>query len=300
MNALVTGGTGFIGSNLDVKLVKLGHRVITIGNHVQNQLPPRVKFLGTHLTGIDWKQVSGIDVVFHQAANNNTLDHDAHEMHLANVEGPKKLFKKAMERGCSQFVYASSTAVYGDSPPPYKEDRKQAIMPLNPYGVSKALFDCFAMDFAQEHRVNVVGLRYCNVYGPGEWHKGKRASMIYQIYKQMKEGKSPKLFADGEQKRDWCYVDDVVDINMLASEFKGAEIFNVGTGWATSFNDIVKYWNGELETDIVPEYIPNPYEGVYQNHTECSVVKAFKHLNWQAKHNVATGIAEFHKRLKEQ
>jgi ADP-L-glycero-D-manno-heptose 6-epimerase len=277
MNALVTGGTGFIGSNLVKKLVKLGHMVIAVGNHVENTLPPRVKFLGTHLTGINWKQLSGVDVVFHQAANNNTLDHDAHEMHLANVEAPKTLFKKAMERGCHQFVYASSTAVYG-----------------------KALFDCFAMDFAKEHKVSVVGLRYCNVYGPGEGHKGKRASMIYQIYKQMKEGKSPKLFTDGEQKRDWCYVDDVVDINILASEFKGAEIFNVGTGWATYFNDIVKYWNEELEADIAPEYIPNPYEGVYQNHTECSVIKAYKHLNWQAKHNVRTGIAEFHKRLKEQ
>jgi len=300
MNVLVTGGTGFIGSNLVKKLVELGHRVIAVGNDVENKLPPRVKSLGTHLTGIDWKQVSGIDVVFHQAANNNTLDNDAHEMHLANVEAPKTLFKKTMERGCRQFVYASSTAVYGDSAPPYREDRKEAIMPLNPYGVSKALFDCFAMDFAQEHRVNVVGLRYCNVYGPGEGHKGKRASMIYQIYKQMKEGKSPKLFDDGEQKRDWCYVDDVVDINLAASELTGAEIFNVGTGRATSFNDIVKFWNEELESDIVPEYIPNPYAGTYQNYTECSVIKAFKVLNWQAKYRTREGIAEFHKRLKEQ
>jgi len=300
MKALVTGGTGFIGSNLAKKLVDLGHDVTITGHHAENKIPGVTKFLNTHLTGIDWKALDKIDVVFHQAANNDTLDKDAHEMYLANVEGPKTLFKKAFECGCRQFVYASSTAVYGDAPVPYVEDKIEYILPLNAYGISKALFDSFAKDFGTENNVNVIGLRYCNVYGPGEEHKGKRASMIYQIYKQMQDGKNPRLFRDGNQKRDWCYVEDVIDINLLASKFEGREIFNVGTGAAVSFNVIVSLINRETDWNLSPEYFENPHADKYQNHTQCNIDKAKRLLGWTPKFDIVDGIKAYHHWLKNQ
>jgi len=300
MRVLVTGGTGFIGSNLVKILVELGHSVTATGCQTENKLPGKVKLLNCHLTGIDWKEVKSLDIVFHQAANNDTLDNDSREMSRANVEAPKELFRKAYEGGCRQFVYASSTAVYGDACVPYREDDMTYIRPLNTYGISKALFDSFAKNFSDEVRANIIGLRYCNVYGPGESHKGKRASMVYQIYQKMKNGESPKLFSDGEQKRDWCYIEDVVKINLLASQYSGSGIFNVGFGKAVSFNDIVEAWNEVMETEISPEYIPNPYEQSYQNHTECSVIKAVSKLKWNPKFDIKAGIREYYKWLKNQ
>jgi ADP-L-glycero-D-manno-heptose 6-epimerase len=305
MRILVTGGTGFIGSNLTRKLVNLGHDVVLTGHHAENKVEGIKKFLNTHLTGIDWKALGPIDVVFHQAANNDTLDEDSHEMYLANVEGPRTLFRRAVDAGCNQFVYASSTAVYGDAPTPYVEDNKDYILPLNAYGISKAIFDSFAMDFAEKNDINMVGLRYCNIYGPGEGHKGKRASMIYQIYQTMKTGLRPKLFRDGSQARDWCYVKDAVEANILASKFEGREVFNIGTGNAVSFNDIVAIFQEHMKLGSEfhwpgPLYIDNPYEDKYQARTECCIDKAKKLLGWEPQFDVRKGIEDFLKHLRSQ
>lgn len=163
---------------------------------------------------------------------------------------------------------------------------------MNPYAKSKLEFDDFVMDFADKNNINVVGLRYCNVYGPNEELKGKRASMIYQLWQKMLKHQSPVVFKSGEQKRDWCYVKDVVDANLLAMSYTGRDIFNIGSGQATTFNNIINLLNNKLSTNLNPIYIDNPYESNYQVHTECNVNKAANKLKWHPKYTVAQGILD--------
>ncbi|MBU6500548.1 MAG: NAD-dependent epimerase/dehydratase family protein [Patescibacteria group bacterium] len=292
MRILVTGGTGFIGSNLTIELLKLGHDVLITGHDAEQKIPNfHGKYLQPNFLGLDWGALGKIDALFHEAALNDTTCLDEREMMLANVDSSLKLFEHAAKNGCRKIVYASSTAVYGASPAPYIENK--GLEPLNPYGRSKLILDEKAMEFAKVHpEITVVGLRYCNVYGPRENHKGKRASMIYQLAKQMKNG-NPKIFKNGEQKRDYIYVGDVVRANLLALQSKESGVFNCGFGGATSFNDIIKLLNEVMGLDRVPEYIDNPYADKYQNFTQCDMSLAKKVLGFVPKYNVKDGIKDY-------
>jgi ADP-L-glycero-D-manno-heptose 6-epimerase len=293
---LVTGGTGFIGSALTKRLIKEGHEVIITGTSREN-CPEGAIFLPVHLYGIDWTQLCRLDMTFHQAGNNDTLDKDFNQMLRANLYAPIQLFHRALKGGCKKFVYASSTAIYGNSPAPYIES-ETSLNPLNFYADSKARFEKFALHFGLENEVDCVGLRYCNVYGPGEAHKGRRASMIHQMAQTMLQERRPRLFKDGTQKRDWAYIDDVVEANIRASKFTGVDIFNIGSGKAASFNEIIKVLNKELNLTIEPEYIENPHKEAYQSHTECDVTKAAKLLGFEPKFDIHNGIKEYLKAIK--
>lgn len=306
MKILVTGGSGFVGRNLTEELVKHGHEVTITSTGAEPIIPGVKKVLYMSLDGIDWREVHGLDVLFHQAANNDTRCQDESEMNRANVDGPMKLFQYAVDGGCKNIVYASSTAVYGSEPAPYVEG-VTPVKPLNVYGHSKAKFDEFAMQFAEERKVNVTGLRYCNVYGPGEEQKGKRMSMIGQILRDMLAHKRPKLFEPGDQKRDWVYVKDVVEMNLLAmgrpAEEPWGRIYNTGSGTASTFNEIVHRINalmcGKEPWPIQPEYIPCPFSAEYQNHTECGIEKARQELGFSPGYDLRTGIWNYIKSLTD-
>lgn len=300
MKILVTGGSGFVGRNLTETLVKHGHEVTITSTGAEPIIPGVKKVLYMSLEGIDWREVYGQDVLFHQAANNDTRCQDESEMFRANVYGPIKLFTSVVQGGCKNIVYASSTAVYGNEPAPYVEG-VTPVNPLNVYGHSKAKFDEFAMQFAADNKVSVTGLRYCNVYGPGEEQKGKRMSMIGQILREMLAHRRPKLFEPGDQKRDWVYVKDVVEMNLLAmgrpAEEPWGRIYNTGSGTASTFNEIVHRINalmcGEEPWPIHPEYIPCPFSAEYQSHTECNIEKARNELGFNPQYNLRDGIANY-------
>ena len=293
MRILVTGGTGFIGSNLVLELMKGGHEIIITGHDAEQKIPGfKGKYLQSSLIGIDWQAIPKIDVLFHSAAINDTAHMDREEMFRANVLSSKELFRHVTEKGCRRIVYASSTAVYGNTPVPYKEDGPFEL--LNPYAESKKALDEFAAEFSKQHpEVRVVGLRYCNVYGPRENHKGKRATMIYQLAHQTKSG-NPKLFKFGEQKRDYIYVKDAVRANLLAAEAKESCIVNCGFGRATSFNHIVKILNKTLGSNRTPEYFDNPNPENYQSHTECDMTLAKEKLGFVPEFDIERGIADYH------
>lgn len=295
MKVLVTGGSGFIGGNLTKRLIQDGHEVTIVSTGAESKIDGVKKVLYMGLTGIDFCFVKGQDIVFHQMGNNDTLCKDRSEMYLANYYGPQKLFVEAALGGCKQFVYASSTAVYGNSPAPYTEDTPAD--PLNVYAESKLDFDRWAMQFAKDRKLKVSGLRYCNVYGPGEKHKGSRMSMIGQMLRTHWDGELPiQLFENGEQKRDWVYVKDVVEANILASNrTKGdyGEIYNIGSGTARTFNEIAQTIFTVTKRQNAIKYIPNPISNSYQNHTECNIEKAGQQFNYYPAFDLKDGIREY-------
>jgi ADP-L-glycero-D-manno-heptose 6-epimerase len=235
--------------------------------------------------------IGEIDRLFHLGAISDTRIYDRAEMLRANVDTTKAFFNYALVHGVKNIVYASSTAVYGDLPAPYTEDGPTKA--IHPYGESKILQDEFAMQFAKENpHIKVVGLRYCNVYGPRENHKGKTSTMIYQFAQQMQKG-NPKLFKWGEQRRDYAYVKDVVRANLLAADAKSSGIVLCGSGRATSFNDLVKILNKTLGQNREPEYIDNPYGASYQSYTECDMSKAKETLGFVPEFDIEKGIKDY-------
>ena len=292
MRILVTGGTGFIGSNLVLRLLEQGQEVLITGHDAEQKIPNfRGKYLQPGLLGIDWEAVGKVDILFHQAAINDTTLLDEREMTRANADAAKELFRRVTDAGCRKIVYASSTAIYGDAPAPYREDGP--ARPLNPYARSKKALEDYATRFAEKHpQATVVGLRYCNVYGPRENHKGPRASMIYQLAVQMRKG-NPRLFKYGEQKRDYLYVEDAVRANLLAAEAHQSCIVNCGSGAAVTFNEMVEILNKTLGVERKPEYIENPYADRYQSHTECDMTLAKRLLGFTPEFDVRRGIEAY-------
>jgi len=295
MNCLVTGGAGFIGSNLALELEKQGHDVIILDNFLKGNMGNLEGFKGKIIEGDETKlnEIKNIDVVFHLAAITDTTITDKKEMFRNNVEGFRLIIDFCEKNKC-KLVYASSGAVYGSCQNPMKEE--QELKPLNVYGESKLEIDRIA---SRSKLKTIVGLRYFNVFGPGEHFKGKMASMIYQLGKQMKAGKSPRIFKYGEQKRDHIYVKDVVKATIMAFPYNGFNIFNVATGIKTSFNQLIDFLNKTLGINYKPEYFDNPYTGSYQDLTVADMSKTHEKLGFKAEYSVEEGIKDYVKWLDE-
>ncbi|MBU90229.1 hypothetical protein CMO94_01700 [Candidatus Woesearchaeota archaeon] len=149
-------------------------------------------------------------------------------------------------------------------------------------------------------KMHIVGLRYFNVFGPNEKHKGKPASMIYHLSKQIKAGKKPRIFKQGEQKRDHIYVKDAVDATIKAVDAKKSCIVNLGTGIATDFNELIKVLNEVLGTNFEPEYFDMPYDPkTYQSSTQADTKKAEELLGFKAEWDLKKGIKDYFNWLNE-
>lgn len=293
MRCLVTGGTGLVGSNLALQLVDDGHEVIITGHEAEQQLPEfKGKCLNPGFLGIDWDAIGEVDVLYHQAALNNTRNFDHAEMMLANYESSKALFDYVIQRGCKRIVYATSTAVYGRHPAPYVESGPYDLS--TPYAESKKAMEEYATALAQGNpELTIVGLRYCNIYGPRESHKGVRATMIYQMAQQMLKG-NPRLFKYGEQTRAYAYVKDVVRANLLAADAEESCILNCGYDGVTSFNRLVEILNDVMGLNREPEYFDNPFEGNYQDNTQCDMSLAKEKIGYVPEFDVEAGIRDYY------
>ncbi|MBL9138652.1 MAG: ADP-glyceromanno-heptose 6-epimerase [Verrucomicrobiales bacterium] len=296
---LVTGGAGFIGSNLVLALQeRYPEAEITVvddfrSGDFRNLRGFRGDFVAADVSRLDWHQQfrdQQFDAIFHEASITDTTEHNQVLQAHDNIEGFRRLLEYA---GSSQspVVYASSAATYGISSGANREDQSPA--PANIYAFSKVHLDNLARKYTRRHPTwKVVGLRYFNVYGPNEVHKKAAASMIYQLYAQMKAGRRPRVFKAGEHKRDFVYVKDVVAMTIAALGAAPGSIYNCGSGSPFSFNEVIQELNRGLGTSLEPEYFENPYS-FYQPHTEADMTKAQTELKFQPQYPPARGIADY-------
>lgn len=292
MKALVTGAAGFVGSNLALELQSRGHEVVALDDFSHGSFKNLQEFRGDVIGADlakpeDWAGRAGkVDVIFHQAAITDTTVTDQLKMMKVNVEAFATLLEFAAHVKAKKVVYATSAGTYGDLPVPHRETLDPK--PLNVYAFSKAVME----KTAARQKVPAIGLRYFNVFGPREQHKGAAASMIYQLAQQMLAGKRPRVFEYGDQYRDFIYVKDVVAANLAAANVKTTGVFNVCTGQKTTFNEIIADLNKALGLSLKPEYFKNPYS-FYQNETLGDPGLAARTLKWRAKYTVSQGISEY-------
>lgn len=283
---IVTGGAGFIGSNIihglnargidDILVVDDlgdGHKCLNLADLHIRDYADKDDFLRRIQADEDFGPV---EAVFHEGACSSTTEWDGRFVMAVNYEYTKALLGWCAARRIP-LLYASSASVYGMGPD-FREAR-ECERPLNMYAYSKFLFDCHLRPLLPKIDSQVVGLRYFNVYGPREQHKGSMASVAFHFYNQLREGGRVRLFegcdgyAAGEQRRDFIHVDDVVAVNLWLLDNPGVSgIFNLGTGNAQSFNDVARAaiaWHGSGEIDYIP--FPEHLKGRYQSFTEADM-----------------------------
>ena len=291
---VVTGGAGFIGSNLVEALNQRGEDQIIIvdhlkeGNKWKNLLD--LKFMDyiekdEFLEKIEKGYFKEVSAIIHLGACSNTTVKDLQFLYLNNYKYSQKLALFSLENNI-QFIYASSAATYGDGSLGFSDDETllPKLKPLNPYGFSKHLFDLWL--YYNGFLNKVVGLKYFNVFGEKEFHKGEMRSVVLKAYEQIKKEEKVKLFKsynphyqDGEQLRDFIYVKDAVEVTLFFLEnpqIKG--IFNVGTGKARSFKDLVLAIFSALNIPLNIEYIEMPeyLKKQYQYFTQADITKLKK------------------------
>lgn len=331
---LITGGAGFVGSNLCAALARRHPgAVLTVVDDFRSgsfaslveafaraeAAPFAGEIIARSVEDVAWRELLAsrpFRAVFHLGAITDTTVADEREMIRVNAEASERLMVACAERGVP-LVYASSAATYGS--PPEARDRRpfplaSAGRPNNVYGFSKWLMEsahrrvAAAAGSAPPH---IVGLRYFNVFGPGESRKGKMASMAFQLCRQMLEGRRPRLFADGSQARDQVYVDDVVECTLAGAGVGGEGperrplpgVYNAGSGEATSFNDIasaVRRGLGLGAADLPTEYfeMPAPVRAFYQDYTCADVSETRRALGWSPRCKPLDATARYAAHLK--
>ncbi len=300
---LITGGAGFIGANLAAALVKRSDVDVVIVDDFS---------FG------DWKNLVHIDcevragsiadpalhreiadgaysAILHQGAISDTTVLDQRRMLEVNTNAFAAMLEASCKSG-TRMIYASSAATYGHAPAPNRVGGVEE--PANIYGFSKLSMERIARRWHDRHPATIIGLRYFNVYGPGETHKGTTASMILQLYHQIKAEKRPRLFKYGKQQRDFVYIRDVITANLAALEAPRSGVCNVGSGTARCFNDMIENLGTLLNRDLDVDYFDNPYD-FYQNHTEADISDTTDLLGWKPAWTLEKGMAEYIRLLEE-
>jgi ADP-L-glycero-D-manno-heptose 6-epimerase len=298
-HVVITGGAGFVGSNLVHEMAKRypEAELSVVDDFRSGSYKNLEGFKGDVIAGdlaqLDLKHYFGgrkVDLLFHLASITDTTDHNQFRQVHANVESWRNILNY-FEGRKTRLVYASSAATYGIAAGVNKVD--QEPKPANVYAFSKVQLDNLARRFARENPTQVVvGLRYFNVYGPREAHKGAASSMILQLAQQMRRGEAPRIFKHGEQIRDFVYVKDIVNCTILAARARVSGIYNAGSGVPRSFNDIVANLNRVLNTHWHTEYIDNPHVH-YQPHTEADLSATTRALRYTPKFTLEKGIDDY-------
>jgi len=313
---LITGGAGFIGSNLAFYFQEhfpqsqivifdcfRSEEVFSNGNlksfgHYKNLIGFHGDILCGNLnsvTDMERLQKYHFDYIFHEAAISDTRVYDQEIIMQTNVNSFYTLLDMAKTMQAT-LVYASSAATYGSQPSPQTVGKEG---PENPYGFSKYAMDQIAYRYMDENpEMTIVGLKYFNVYGAREFFKDKTSSTVIQFGHQILAGKTPRLFEGSDAiVRDFVYIKDVLQANIKACNAKKSGVYNVGTSKPRSFQDIADILQKELGTDYGTDYFPNPFTG-YQMHTQADISSAKEFLDYVPEWELEDGIKEYLPEIK--
>ena len=296
---LVTGGAGFIGSHIVDRLVEEGALVVILDNLSSGKTENivhhkgKVKFIQKDLRDAAAlsEALEGIELVSHQAALRSVPKSMKRplEYHDVNVTATLRLFLEAKEKGIRRIAFASSSSVYGERFD-FPEKESDCVKPISPYAATKLIDEHYAYLFSKQFSLGVVGLRYFNVYGPRQSLDDEYAVVIPKFITCILEGKNPPIYGDGEQERDFTYVENVVDANILAltkADVEG-EVFNIGNGAPNSVNGLLKSLNKIMNKNINATYLPIRAGDVRKTHSDIS--KAAKLLGWKPKIGFEQGL----------
>ncbi len=298
---LVTGGAGFIGSHIVDKLVELGSDVIVLDDlstgNLDNIKHPRnkVEFIKGDIRDqalLD-KLLNGVELISHQAALRSVPKSVGRpfDYHDVNVTGTLNLYLKAKEKGIKRIVYASSSSVYGERFD-FPEKEIDSPNPLSPYAATKLFAEYYGYVFSQLYGLEVVSLRYFNVFGPRQSLENKYAVVVPKFITSLLKNENPPIYGDGNQERDFTFIEDVVEANILALTKDGVEgeVFNIAGGAPQSVNNLLKVLKEITAKDISPVYL-QPRPGDVRK-TYADIEKAKKLLGWQPEVGFYQGLKE--------
>ena len=293
-SVLVTGGAGFIGSNLANELAPSNEVVVVDDTSLgtPDNLDESVEFRNQSV--LEDELPTDVDVVFHLAALSSYAMHEENPTRgvRVNVEGFVNVVEQARRDGCTSVVYASTSSIYGSQTEPSPEE--MAVTVNTGYEASKLARERYGEYFSNHHGLSMAGLRFFSVYqgyGGNEKHKGEYANVLAQFADDIANGRAPELYGDGTQTRDFTHVDDIVRGIELAADHQLDGVYNLGTGERYSFNTVVELLNQELGTDIEPSYVENPIpEDIYVHDTCADSTKIQDETGWSPTIDFEEGI----------
>jgi UDP-glucose 4-epimerase len=306
---LVTGGAGFIGSHIATALVARGDRVRVIDNlctgnmsnlaHIRND----IEFIEADINNaaVVARVVNGVDCIFHEAALASvprSVETPLDTNH-ACVTGTLQLLDQARKAGVRRLVYAASSSAYGDQPTSSKRETDLPA-PISPYGAAKLAAEFYCQAFTATYGFETVAIRYFNVFGPRQDPNSQYSAVIPLFITALLKGKSPVVFGDGHQSRDFTYIDNVVHGNLLAADAPNVagRVFNVANGKQTSLLDLIAILNRQLKIDIQPEFAPPRVGDVRESLAD--ITQARKWLKYEPQVDFETGLSrsiEYYRKL---
>jgi UDP-glucose 4-epimerase len=287
VRALVTGGAGFIGSSVAAALVARGDEVRVLDDlstGFRENVPEGAELLVGDVRDLETVRAAtaGVEVVFHQAAIRSvpkSVD-DPFASNSVNVTGTLTVLVAAREAGVRRVVYASSSSVYGDPPEPLRRE-EQPPEPVSPYGVSKLAGELYCRTWTALHGLSTVSLRYFNVFGPRQHPESRYSAVFPAFVSALAAGRPAEVHWDGEQSRDFTFIDDVVAANLLAAE-AGPEadgaVLNIGGGRARTVNEVLRSVAAAL--GVPPEAVYAPKRPGDVRHTLADIRRAREVLGW--------------------
>ncbi|MDD8043256.1 MAG: SDR family oxidoreductase [Verrucomicrobiota bacterium] len=298
---LVTGGAGFIGSHLTEALLRAGHSVRVLDDLSSGRrenlanLNGDIDFIEGDICDAATvkRAVAGVDTVFHQAAMASVPRsvERPRETNTVNIGGTLELLCAARDAGVRRFVFASSSSIYGDNPVLPKSE-EMALSPISPYGLQKQAGEQYVCMFHRLYGLETLAIRYFNVFGPRQNPESDYAAVIPIFITRLLQGRAPTVYGDGEQSRDFTYVENVVRANMLCMDAPSGAVgraYNVACGERYSLNDLLRMINAELGTLTEAEYTaPRPGD---VKHSQAAIALARRELSFEPVVGIEEGLA---------